>query len=277
LVVLLVMAMLVGDGAVERAVGFNLRVADVYTVGEVDSILAGEADAPTARRIGDWAWRLAERGGTEYRFGLAGGGYAADGRLAPGTRHDCISLVYRTTELALAESAGEALELALARRFAGAPLDSVVDAQGRVDYDRPEHLDYSVDMVRSGLWGRDVTALLTGSRPDPTGSSRYPAGTVTTVPESRLQTDELCHGDLVWFVLSNTDERAAALRRDHGLMVGHAGIIAVHDGEVWLVHAASRPLSGWYDHGGVVRVPLATYLARVERYDAIIVTRFDRP
>ena len=46
-------------------------------------------------------------------------------------------------------------------------------------------------------------------------------------------------------------------------------------GEVWLVHAASSPLSGWYDKAGVVRVPLRVYLQRVERYGGVIVTRFD--
>ncbi|MBD3221668.1 hypothetical protein GF314_10540 [bacterium] len=264
-----------GDAARERAIARNLDVPGIFSVAEIDSLLAAEQGLPTARRVGDWAWRLASAGGTSYRFGLAEGGYVADGRLAPGTRHDCISLVYRTTELARATSARDALAVALAHRFAGAPAESVVGPDGRVDYDRPEHLDYSVDMIRSGHWGRDVTARLTGARPDTVGSARYAPGSVTVVPQAALRPGELRHGDVVWFVLAPDDVRAAALRRDHGLMIGHAGIVAVADGEVWLVHAASRPLPGEYVTAGVVKVPLTTYLERVERYTAIVVTRLD--
>jgi hypothetical protein len=56
--------------------------------------------------------------------------------------------------------------------------------------------------------------------------------------------------------------------------VGHAGIVVTRESEPWLVHAASRPLPGWYDAPGVVAVPLVTYLQRVDRYDAVMVTRF---
>lgn len=260
--------------AVERAVDCNLTEPDPFAVTTLDSLLAREQSRPTARRVGDWAWRLAGVGRLGYRFGLADDGYVSEGRLAPGTTYDCISLVYRITELALARDARDALALALSRRFAGAPPESVVTADGRVDYDRPEHLDYSVDMIRSGLWGTDVTAQLTGARADSVGSSRYAAGSIVTVPAGGLRPSELCHGDVVWFVLSAEHPSAAALRRQYGLMIGHAGIVVVNDGEVWLVHAASRPLPAWYDAPGVVAVPLTAYLDRVERYDALMVTRF---
>ncbi len=52
------------------------------------------------------------------------------------------------------------------------------------------------------------------------------------------------------------------------------GIVIVRDGEPWLVHAASKPLPGWYEGNAVVKVPLAVYLQRVERYGGLIVTRF---
>ncbi|MEZ4386257.1 MAG: endonuclease/exonuclease/phosphatase family protein [Candidatus Krumholzibacteriia bacterium] len=264
-----------GSGsALQRVAAFNLAVADVFAASVVDSLLAAERDLPVATRVSRWAWRLAAAGGTTYRFGLAAGGYADAGRLLPGREYDCISLIYRVSELARARDGREALAIALATRFAGAPADSVVDAEGRVRYDHPSHLDYSVDMIRSGHWGDDVTDRLAGARPDPQGTARYAAGTVAVVPADSLRTDELRDGDLVWFVLSASDPPAAALRRDHGLWVGHAGVVVVRDGMVWLVHAASRPLPGWYDAPGVVRVPLAVYLARVERYDGLMVTRF---
>jgi hypothetical protein len=163
---------------------------------------------------------------------------------------------------------------ALRTRFAGAPLDSVVDDRGRVDYDRPEHLDFSLDMIRSGHWGRDVTAGLTGAGPDTAGSSRYPAGSFVTVPEAALVEGELREGDVVWLVLDPTDEDGARLRRTYGLVIGHIGMVIVEDGRIWLVHAASSGLDGWNPGGAVVKVPLAVYLERVGKYSAIMVTRF---
>ena len=266
-----------GAAPAARAVARNLAVPDAFAVPVIDSLLAGEQDRPTARRVGDWAVRLAAVGDLGYRFGLAAGGYVAEGRLAPGRWHDCISLVYRATELARATSARDALAVALATRFAGAPLAEVIGPDGRVDYEHPAHLDHSIDMIRSGHWGCDVTGALSGARRDGAGSSRYPPATVTVAPQADLVLDELQHGDVVWFVLAPGDTAAAALRREHGLMVGHAGLIARDGGTPWLVHAASRPLPGWYEGPGVVRVPLADYLARVERYDAVIVTRFAAP
>ena len=259
----------VRGGVVER----NLGVEDIFGVAGMDSVLASEREAPVGARVGGWARRYRDSGRTEYLFGLADGGYAAEGLLVPGLRQDCISLLYRVTELARADSARDAVDMALAVRFAGADPDSVIDADGRVDYDRPEHLDFSLDMIRSGHWGRDVTAELTGARPDTVGSSRYPAGSFVAVPAEALVTAELREGDLAWLVLDPADAKARDLRDRYGLVIGHVGIVIVENGEAVLVHAASRPLPGWYDHDGVVSVPLAVYLERVERYGAVMVTR----
>jgi hypothetical protein len=258
-------------GVVER----NLGVADILDVAAVDSVLALEQGAPVGERIGRWARRYRDSGRTEYLFGLADGGYAAEGLLAPGLRQDCVSFLYRVTELARAGSARQAVELALAVRFAGADPDSVVGPDGRVDYDRPEHLDFSLDMIRSGHWGRDVTAELTGARPDSVGSSRYPAGSFVTVPEQELVAGELREGDVVWLVLDPADDKARAMRERYGLVIGHAGVVIVENGERVLVHAASSPLPGWYERGGVVSAPLPVYLQRVERYGAVMVTRLE--
>lgn len=261
----------------ERAAAFNLAEPDIVEIAVLDSMLAGERDLATGQRIGRWARRYAEAPGTTYRFGLAAGGYVERGLLVPGLVHDCISLVYRVTELARADSAHEALELALAARFAGADLDSVVDALGRVDYDHPAHLDYSLDMIRSGHWGRDVTAALPGAVTDPVGSSRYAPDSFHVLPAAALAVADLREGDLVWLVLDPRNAAARRLRQEHGLVIGHAGIVILREGVPWLVHAASRPLAPWYDRGGVVEVPLGEYLQRVERYHAVVVTRFQAP
>lgn len=260
--------------AVERAVARAESAPRIMSVDQENSILREEGILPTADRIGLWARRYLKGQGIEYRFGLAEGGYVDEGALVRDDRQDCVSLMYRVTELARASSGADAVAWALRTRFAGAPADSVVDAEGKVDYDRPEHLDFSLDMIRSGHWGRDVTGGLSGARPDSAGSSRYPAGSFTTVPESDLVEDELHEGDIAWFILDPAHETGGKLRREYGLVIGHIGIVIIRDGRPWLVHAASSGLEGWYEGGTVVTVPLTVYLERVERYHAVMVTRF---
>jgi len=225
---------------------------------------AGQGIAETAESL-----RLSSTG---YLFGLADGGYAKEGRIIPADgRQDCVSFMYRSTELARAHDRRASLSWALRTRFAGADPAAIVDAAGRCDYDHPAHLDYSLDMVRSGIWGRDVTDRLTGAAPDAEGTSRYAAGSFAWVPESKLQMAELQPGDIIWFVLDPADAGARALRDDHGLAIGHLGILGP-DGR--LRHAASKPLPGVYDEAGVQVVDLVTYLERVPRYAGIMATRF---
>jgi len=263
-----------GREAVDRAVVRAESAPRIMSRAREDQILRGEKALPTAEKIGRWARRYRDSGGIEYRFGLAEGGYVKEGDLVRDDRQDCVSLMYRVTELARAASSRDAVAWALDTRFAGAPVDSVVDAVGRVDYDRPEHLDFSLDMIRSGHWGRDVTGGLTGARPDTVGSPRYPAGSFTTVPEAALVEDELQEGDIAWMILNPVHGAGGRLRREYGLVIGHIGIVIIEEGRPHLVHAASSDLEGWYEGGTVVSVPLAVYLERVERYSAVMVTRF---
>jgi len=266
-----------GDGgqeALDRAVRHASGAPRIMTTAGEDSLLAEEKNLPAAERIGRWARRFRDAQGVEYLFGLAEGGYAAAGDLVRDDRQDCVSLMYRVTELARAEDHRDAVAWALRTRFAGAPLDSVVDEQGKVDYDTPEHLDFSLDMIRSGFWGIDISSHLTGARIDTVGSSRYEAGSFTVVPEATLVEGELQEGDIVWFVLNPDHPQGGKLRREFGLVIGHIGIVIEEEGRPWLVHAASKDLEGWYEGDTVVQVPLAEYLGRVGRYSAILVTRF---
>jgi hypothetical protein len=259
--------------AMERALARSESAVRIMPVAREDSLLAAESGLSTPIRIGQWARRFLAGQGVEYRFGLAEGGYATEGELVRDDRQDCVSLMYRVTELARAGDHRDAVAWALNTRFAGAPLDSVVDAEGRVDYDRPEHLDFSLDMIRSGYWGTDHTAFMTGARLDTVGSSRYEAGSFTVLPQDALVEDELAEGDIVWFVLDPEHPAGRKLRDEYGLVIGHIGIVIREEGEPWLVHAASSDLEGWYEGGTVVKVPLVEYLRRVERYSAVIITR----
>ena len=259
----------------DSVAGRNTGDATLHAPAVLDSLLAAEQQLPTAERVGLWARRFLADPDSEYLFGLKEGGYAAEGLLASDHRQDCVSLLYRSSELARATTHDDALRIALATRFPGAPLDSLVDADGRVDYDRPEHLDFSLDMIRSGHWGREITDVLTGARLDETGSARYPAGSFRYVPEERLDRAELREGDVVWFLLDPAHAGARRLREDYGLVIGHIGLLIERGDEILLVHAASSDLEGVYEGGRVVAVPLDLYLERVERFAGILVTRFE--
>jgi pimeloyl-ACP methyl ester carboxylesterase len=239
-----------------------------------DELLASEQGQPTPERIGAWARRFLEADEVVYLFGPAEGGYVAEGALVSDRRQDCVSLLYRVSELAQARDHEDALDWALRTRFAGAVLDSVVGPDGQLDYDAPVHLDYSLDMIHSGMWGFDVTRGLAGVTIDTVGTPRYPAGSFEYVPTAELDPKDLNEGDIAWFVLNPAHEGAANLREEYGLVIGHIGILIVDDGRPWLVHAARSDLEGWYEGGTVVKVPLVDYLARVDRFAGIIVTRY---
>ncbi len=239
-----------------------------------DSVLAAEFDLATATKVGLWARRFVAAENVTYLFGPKAGGYVAEGAIVSDYRQDCVSLLYRVGELARASDARSAVDWALRTRFAGGGVDVVTLADGRVDYDNPAHLDFSLDMIRTGLWGRDITASLAGAEADTVGSLRYPAGSFQFVPKGQLQVAELNEGDVVWFVLDPEHESGAKLRQKYGLVIGHIGLVVVADGERQLIHAASSDLAGWYEGGTVVQVPLMEYLPRVEKFAGVMVTRF---
>jgi hypothetical protein len=261
----------------EPLIARNQATATSFLPAALDSLLAAEQQLPTAARIGLWARRFLADPESEYRFGLKEGGYVTEGLLVSDHRQDCVSLLYRSSELARASDHEDALRVALATRFPGAPADSLIDPGGRVDYERPEHLDFSLDMIRSGHWGREITAQLTGARPDDIGSSRYAPGSFRYIPEEKLETSELREGDIVWFLLDPAHESARRLRDRYGLVIGHIGLLIEEGGEILLIHAASSDLPGCYEGGRVAKVALDVYLARVERFTGVLVTRFENP
>ncbi len=261
-------------GALVRAQARAETADRLLPVAVEDSLLAAEQALPTAARVGLWARRFLAGTGITYVFGPAPDGYVAEQALVRDHRQDCISLLYRCGELARARDHRDAVAVALATRFAGADPESVVTADGGVDYGHPSHLDYSLDMIRSGHWGRDVTAQAGAAAVDTVGTSRYPAGGFAYVPKAALDAAALREGDVVWLVLDPAVPSARKLRDQYGLVIGHVGLIIVEDGRPWLVHAAVSGLGGWYEGGTVVKVPLSEYLGRVEKFAGVMVTRF---
>ena len=234
------------------------------------------AQLPLDSRISSWA-RNRQQAESSYLFGLADGGYAAEGRLVTSGDYDCVSFMYRCTELARATSKRDNYSWALRARFAGADIDLVVGSDGRVDYDCPEHLDYSLDMIRSGIWGRDVSAEVGATADDAVGTSRYPAESFAWIPAGSIDHTQLKPGDIIWLVLNPDDKKARKLRDEYGVVVGHLGVMAQcgENDKLCLLHAASSDLSGQYEGGQVVSVDLSVYLEKVNRYAGIIVTRIE--
>jgi hypothetical protein len=258
----------------DRMIQFNLKSAQALPEKEIDARMAELAALPVGEKIAAWANDFWTRGITVYRFGPNPGGYVAEGRLVDDFRTDCVLFVYRVTELGRSSSALEAVQFAFGTRFYGASLEDVVDAEGRVDYSNPVHLKFAEEMIRSGIWGHDVTdSVATGLavEADPTLS---PAGELRYAPIAKLDLAKLKDGDVAFFV---TDERTdvGATVRKSGTVIGHLGIIKIEGGQPQLLHAASSGITGLYDGGKVEKVALATYLARVGSFKGVIVTRVE--
>lgn len=257
----------------ERLVARNLNAAVSLPETLLANRIAAWRELPVGERVGRWAKLFADRGDNAYCFGPKPGGYVAESLLVQDFKHDCVSLFYRSTELARAASPKDALADALALRFAGGDPDRFLRPTGAVDYDDPAHLDYSEDILRGGRYGRDVTREVGEAVPERPGTSRYPAGSFHYIPKERLRYEGLQEGDLLYFVLNEANEKAAKLRNDYGLLVGHQGIVHREGDTVYLVHAAQSDLAGVYTGNRVVHVPLRTYLERLDRFKGLFVGR----
>jgi hypothetical protein len=258
----------------DKMIRFNLDSPHARPAAEIDSQMARVAALPVGERIAARADWFPQRGDTSYVFGLDPEGYVTQGRLVDDCHTDCVLFFYRTTELGRSSSALEAVQFAFGTRFYGASLQEVVRPDGRVDYGAPVHLDYAMDILRSGYWGAEVTATLGPARTDETGTARYPAGTVSFVPKADLAPERLQSGDIVYFVTDETTPRGRAVR-EGGDLIGHLGIVKVEDGTPMLIHAASQGLAGLYPGARVEKVALATYLRRVENFKGVMATRIE--
>lgn len=249
----------------------NLDNPNVLPSTEIDSLMASIATRPVGERIAFWADFFYRDGRARYLFGLDPEGYVSQGRLCDDFRTDCVLFLYRTTELGRSSSAREAVQFAFGTRFYGAGVEEAILPDGRVRYDHPAHEEYSEDIFRSGIWGEDVTAKIGPVRSDP-GNDRFPAGTISFVPKQQINYAAIQPGDLIYFVLDENTAKGAEARAT-GILIQHLGIGTREGSEVYLIHAAKQPLSGYYDGGKVEKVPLRTYLDRVDTFKGILVSR----
>lgn len=256
----------------ETMVRFNLDNGKVVPSAQLDSLANAWAPMSLGDRVAAWArWFLA-RGDVRYLYGRDPGGYVTEGRLCQDFGTDCVLFMCRTTELARSASAREAVQFAFGTRFYGASVERAVREDGRVDFDDPAHLEYSEEMIQSGVWGADVTAECGAALRDTVGSLRAPADTVRFLPTAGIDYAKLKNGDIVWFIGDETAPGAIEQRRE-GTMIHHLGMVVREGDRVLVIHPAARPLPRVYDRTGLVEVPLETYLSRVSRFKGILVTR----
>lgn len=256
----------------ETMVRFNMDNGKVVPSAQLDSLANAWAAMSLGDRVAGWARWFLERGDVRYLYGRDPGGYVTEGRLCQDFATDCVLFMCRTTELARSASAREAVQFAFGTRFYGAAVEHAVRDDGRVDFDDPAHLEYSEEMIRSGVWGADVTAECGAALRDTVGSSHAPADTVRFLPTAGIDYAQLRNGDIVWFIGDETAPGAIEQRRE-GTMIHHLGILVREGDRVMLIHPAARPLPRVYDRTGLVAVPLQTYLSRISRFKGILVTR----
>jgi hypothetical protein len=256
----------------ETMVRYNLDNPFVVPSAVLDSLAQAYQALPLGDRVAAWARWFLGRGDVGYLYGRNPGGYVSEGRLCMDFSTDCVLFMCRTTELARSTSAREAVQFAFGTRFYGASVARTITDEGKVDYDDPVHLEYSEDMIRSGIWGADVTAECGSALRDTVGSSRVPPDTLHYLPTVRIDYAKIHNGDIVWFI-GDENEPGAAEKRLQGTMVHHLGILSRNGDKIELIHPASRPLPGIYEKPGLVSLPLETYLSRVGRFKGIVVTR----
>jgi len=227
-------------------------------------------------RVAAWAEHFRAWGEADYVLGDAPEGYVTGGRLVDDHHTDCVLFTHRAVELAHATSAEGALAEALARRFPDGDPQEIVAADGRVDYSHPSRIAFAWELLEAGVLGANATGEA-GPAVEDVATARFAAGRVRYLPKQALDPSALRDGDVVWFILDESHAGAARVREAIGAAVGHLGVLSregAPSGDLALVHAASADLPGVYRGGRVVSVPLATYLARVERFKGIAITRF---
>jgi hypothetical protein len=258
----------------EKMVLYNLDNEHTLPSEEIDSLMSVVQGKPVGERIAFWADTFYKDSRARYLFGLDPGGYVTDGRIVDDFATDCVLFLYRTTELGRSSSAREAVQFAFGTRFFGASVDAAILPDGKVQYDHPSHLDYSEDILKSGIWGKDVTASIGPVQADP-GSDRFPPGSFSYVPKEKVNFGALASGDIIFFVTDEKSAKGTDSRSGKGGLIGHIGIIAREGEEPYLIHAAKTPLIGFYEGGKIEKIPLKTYLDRIDSFKGIAVARIE--
>lgn len=220
---------------------------------KIETARAGMSEMPIGARVAYWAAHFI---GTPYdRAPL--GEYVTRKTIVADERVDCMYLVFRCVELALGNSAKEAEEIALDKRFLtrGTVRDGIVLNYG-------DRFQYGEDMIDSGKWGREVTSGL-GKLRNVSDERRKTTVKYAPAPAIAGGMSMLKEGDIIFFVKRPE-------KRIYGEVIGHMGIIKIEGGRIFLIHTAGTKKSG----GKVRKVDLGQYLRKMP-YLGAKVTRFE--
>jgi hypothetical protein len=191
------------------------------------------------------------------------GEYVSRATIVADERVDCMYLTFRAVELALSHTPGEAIQVALDKRFHSR---GVLKHGQVMNYD--DRFEYGEDMIESGKWGKEITSEI-GKITKIRGSRGRDFVEILSADTLLKGSRNLRSGDIIFFVVKPE-------KRKVGEIIGHMGFTKVErrpgDPElrdVYLIHA-----SGTKRKGGVVKkVLLREYLSKMPFMGAKI-TRF---
>jgi cell wall-associated NlpC family hydrolase len=248
-----------------RIIGFgqpdDKKITAAMTADEILLAQARVARLPLNKRIASWAARFI---GTPYDTDPLGL-YVNTNRIVADEKVDCMYLTFRSVELALTSTPGEAIDRALNLRFItkGKVTDGLV-----TNYD--QRYQYGEDMVMSSKWGKNITADL--------GATMQIAGsrgkdTVDILPKNVLATrvlqKKLRDGDIIYWV---KDPKKRVIEE----IVAHISIIRIKSDKPYLIHAAGDKDREGRPGGGMVKeVPFADYVRNM-RFIGAFITRFEQ-
>ncbi|MBF0542394.1 MAG: DUF1460 domain-containing protein [Nitrospirae bacterium] len=173
---------------------------------------------------------------------------------------DCMYHVFRSVELAMADSYNSPVELALEKRFL---THGILDNLGRVvNYD--ERFQYAEDMIYSCKWGVNITGQLSVSTIKIKGDRGIDNVEIIEREKIPKIIDNLRSGDIIYFVKS-------VEKRVVGEIIGHLGIIKKEGGQAFLIHASGK--KNINVGGEVKKVSFVEYCAQMA-FIGINVTRF---
>ncbi|MBZ0157277.1 MAG: hypothetical protein K8I29_13835 [Alphaproteobacteria bacterium] len=229
--------------------------ASGLTLEEINALQSEVRDRPLGERIALFAEKFV---GTPYDPDPRGAYVTGETIVADG-EVDCMYLVFRAVELALSSTPEEAVRAALDKRFVTAG----VLVEGRVS-NYEDRFAYGEDMIKSGKWGRDITAEIGKTvRVRKVRDGDY----ADILPPRELLggMEKLRSGDIIFFTKTPGKEVA-------GELVGHLGIVITeklpHPG-IYVIHASGKKGKG----GAVKKVSLKEYLKKMPFAGAKI-TRF---
>lgn len=215
---------------------------------------------PVGERITFWAERFI---GIPYDTDPLGD-YVSKAAIVAEERVDCMYLTFRAVELALSQTPGEAIEMALEKRFHS---KGVLKEGQVINYD--DRFEYGEDMIESGKWGKEITSVI-GKMTKIKGSRGRDFMEILPAVLLLKGTKHLRSGDIVFFI-KKVEER----KREE--IVGHLGILKVEKNsktkegrKIYLIHA-----SGIKGKGGVVKKVLLKEYLSIMPFIGVKITRFE--